>query len=83
MRRAQAKADRALNENEARAALRRRLNEAEEAVSKYDARQESIPKPQPAHPGGGSGGVPPASRRPAEVVFRGQGRHAAIKGRHS
>ena len=45
MRKAQAKADRALNENEARAALRRRLNEAEEAVSKYDARQEPIPKP--------------------------------------
>ena len=45
MRKAQAKADRALNENEARAALRRQLNEAEEAVSKRDARQEPIPKP--------------------------------------
>ena len=45
MRKAQAKADRALNENEARAALRRQLNEAEEAVTRYDARQEPIPKP--------------------------------------
>ena len=45
MRKAQAKAERSMNENEARAALRRRLNEAEEAVSKRDARQEPIPKP--------------------------------------
>ena len=45
MRKAQAKADRAINENEARAALRRRLNEAEEAVTHRDARQEPIPKP--------------------------------------
>lgn len=45
MRKAQAKAERALNANEARAELRRRLNEAEEAVSKRDARQEPIPKP--------------------------------------
>ena len=45
MRKAQAKAERALNANEARAELRRKLNEAEEAVSKRDARQEPIPKP--------------------------------------
>ena len=45
MRKAQAKAERMLNENEARAALRRTLNEAEEAVSRRDARQEPIPKP--------------------------------------
>ena len=34
-----------MNANEARAELRRKLNEAEEAVSKRDARQEPIPKP--------------------------------------
>ena len=45
MRKAQAKADRALNDNEARAELRRRLNEAEDAVNRRDARQEPIPKP--------------------------------------
>ena len=45
MRKAQAKAERSMNENEARAALRRTLNEAEEAISKRDARQEPIPKP--------------------------------------
>jgi len=45
MRKQQAKAERAMNANEARAELRRKLNEAEEAVTKYDARQEPIPKP--------------------------------------
>ena len=45
MRRAQAKAERTTNTNEARAELKRKLNEAEEAVSKRDARQEPIPKP--------------------------------------
>ena len=45
MRKAQAKAERTMNANEARAELRRKLNEAEEAVSKRDARQEPIPKP--------------------------------------
>ena len=45
MRRAQAKAERTTNANEARAELKRKLNEAEEAVSKRDARQEPIPKP--------------------------------------
>ena len=45
MRKAQAKAERTQNCNEARAELRRKLNEAEEAVSKRDARQEPIPKP--------------------------------------
>ena len=45
MRKAQAKAERTMNANEARAELRRKLNEAEDAVSKRDARQEPIPKP--------------------------------------
>ena len=45
MRKAQAKAERTLNANEARAELRRKLNEAEDAVSKRDARQEPIPRP--------------------------------------
>ena len=45
MRKQQAKAERTMNANEARAELRRKLNEAEDAVSKRDARQEPIPKP--------------------------------------
>jgi DNA mismatch repair protein MutS2 len=45
MRKAQAKAERMMNANEARAELRRKLNEAEDAVSKRDARKEPIPKP--------------------------------------
>jgi len=34
-----------MNANEARAELRRKLNEAEDAVTKHDARQDPIPKP--------------------------------------
>ena len=45
MRKAQAKAERSMNANEARAELRRMLNEAENAISKRDQRQEPIPKP--------------------------------------
>lgn len=45
MRKEQAKAERAANTNEARAQLRRQLNEAEEAVTKHDARQEPFPSP--------------------------------------
>ena len=45
MRKEQAKADRAINANEARAELRRQLNEAEDAIDKRDARSEPIPKP--------------------------------------
>ena len=45
MRKAQAKAERTMNANEARAELRRKLNEAEDAVTKRDARSEPIPKP--------------------------------------
>ena len=45
MRREQAKAERMMNANEARAELRRKLNEAEDEITKRDARQEPIPKP--------------------------------------
>ena len=71
MRKAQAKADRALNENEARAALRRQLNEAEEAVSRRDARQEPIPKPSRPIRAGDLVEIP-GVRTPAEVVSVGK-----------
>ena len=71
MRKAQAKADRTLNENEARAALRRQLNEAEEAVSKRDARQEPIPKPSRPIRAGDLVEFP-GVRPPAEVVCVGK-----------
>ena len=71
MRKAQAKADRALNENEARAALRRQLNEAEEAVSKRDARQEPLPKPSRPIRAGDLVEFP-GVRQPAEVVSVGK-----------
>ena len=71
MRKAQAKADRALNANEARAALRRQLNEAEEAVSKRDARQEPIPKPSRPIRAGDLVEFP-GVRQPAEVVSVGK-----------
>ena len=71
MRKAQAKADRTLNENEARAALRRQLNEAEEAVSKRDARQEPIPKPSRPIRAGDLVEFP-GVRQPAEVVSVGK-----------
>ena len=71
MRKAQAKADRALNENEARAALRRQLNEAEEAVSRRDARQEPIPKPSRPIRAGDLVEIP-GVKTPAEVVSVGK-----------
>ena len=71
MRKAQARADRALNENEARAALRRQLNEAEEAVSRHDARQEPIPKPSRPIRAGDLVEFP-GVRQPAEVVSVGK-----------
>ena len=71
MRKAQARADRALNENEARAALRRTLNEAEEAVSKRDARQEPIPTPSRPIRAGDLVEFP-GVRQPAEVVSVGK-----------
>ena len=71
MRKAQAKADRAINENEARAALRRRLNEAEEAVTHRDARQEPIPKPSRPIRAGDLVEIP-GVKTPAEVVSVGK-----------
>ena len=71
MRKAQAKADRALNDNEARAALRRKLNEAEDAISKRDARQEPIPKPSRPIREGDLVEIP-GVRTPAEVVSVGK-----------
>ena len=67
MRKAQAKAERAMNENEARATLRRRLNEAEKAVSRQDARQEPIPKPSRPIRKGDLVELP-GVKTPAEVV---------------
>ena len=71
MRKAQAKAERMLNENEARAALRRTLNEAEEAVSRRDARQEPIPKPSRPIRAGVLVEIP-GVKTPAEVVSVGK-----------
>ncbi|WP_295581582.1 endonuclease MutS2 [uncultured Oscillibacter sp.] len=71
MRKAQARAERTLNENEARAALRRRLNEAEDAVSRHDARQEPIPKPSRPIREGDLVEIP-GVRTPAEVVSVGR-----------
>ena len=71
MRKAQAKAERMLNENEARAALRRTLSEAEEAVSRRDARQEPIPKPSRPIRAGDLVEIP-GVKTPAEVVSVGK-----------
>ena len=71
MRKAQAKADRALNDNEARAALRRTLNEAEEAVTRRDGRQEPIPKPSRPIRAGDLVEIP-GVKTPAEVVAVGK-----------
>ena len=67
MRKEQAKADRAINANEARAELRRQLNEAEDAIDKRDARSEPIPKPSRPIQKGDLVEIPGAST-PAEVV---------------
>ena len=72
MRKAQAKAERMLNENEARAALRRTLNEAEEAVSPRATPGRS-PSPSPAAPSGwGIWWRLPGVKTPAEVVSVGK-----------
>ena len=71
MRKEQAKAERAANTNEARAQLRRQLNEAEEAVTKRDARQEPIPKPSRPIRVGDLVEIP-GVRTPAEVVSVGK-----------
>ena len=67
MRKEQAKADRAINANEARAELRRQLNEAEDAIDKRDARSEPIPKPSRPIQKGDLVEIPGVST-PAEVV---------------
>ena len=67
LRKQQAKAERTMNANEARAELRRKLNEAEDAVSKRDARQEPIPKPSRPIREGDLVEIP-GVRTPAEVV---------------
>ena len=71
MRTAQARAERAANANEAQAELRRKLNEAEDAVSKRDARQEPIPKPSRPIREGDLVEIP-GVRQPAEVVSVGK-----------
>ncbi len=71
MRKAQARAERALNANEARAELRRVLNEAEEALSQRDQRREPIPKPSRPIQVGDLVEIP-GVRTPAEVVSVGK-----------
>ena len=71
MRKAQAKAERMMNANEARAELRRKLNEAEDAVTRRDARQEPIPKPSRPIRVGDLVEIP-GVRTPAEVVSVGK-----------
>jgi len=71
MRRQQAKAERMENTNEARANLYRQLNEAEDAVSKRDIRQEPIPKPSRPIRKGDLVEFP-GVRTPAEVVSVGK-----------
>ena len=76
MRKAQAKAERTMNANEARAELRRKLNEAEDAVSKRDARQEPIPRPSRPIQVGDLVEIP-GVRQNAEVV--GVGREGTLQ----
>ena len=71
MRKEQAKADRAINANEARAELRRQLNEAEDAIDKRDARSEPIPKPSRPIRAGDLVEIP-GVKTPAEVVSVGK-----------
>jgi DNA mismatch repair protein MutS2 len=71
LRKAQAKAERAQNANEARANIFRQLNEAESAVSKRDVRQEPIPKPSRPIREGDLVEIP-GVRTPAEVVSVGK-----------
>jgi DNA mismatch repair protein MutS2 len=71
MRKAAAKAERLENTNEARAELRRKLNEAEDAVAKHDARQEPIPKPSRPIRAGDFVEIP-GVRQNAEVVSVGK-----------
>ena len=71
MRRQQARMERSADENEARAALRRQLNEAEEAVTRPDGREEPIPKPSRPIREGDLVEIP-GVRTPAEVVSVGK-----------
>ena len=71
MRRQQARMERSADENEARAALRRQLNEAEEAVTRRDGREEPIPKPSRPIREGDLVEIP-GVRTPAEVVSVGK-----------
>ena len=66
-RKQQAKAERTMNANEARAELRRKLNEAEDAATRRDARQEPIPKPSRPIRAGDLVEIP-GVRQNAEVV---------------
>ena len=81
MRKAQARADRALNENEARAALRRDAERG--GGGRVQARRPAgaHSQAQPAHPGRRPGGVP---RRPPAGGggVRGQGRNPPAEGRY-
>ena len=67
MRKQQAKAERTMNADEARAELRRKLNEAEDAATRRDARQEPIPKPSRPIRAGDLVEIP-GVRQNAEVV---------------
>lgn len=71
MRKAQAKAERTMNANEARANLFRQLNEAEDAATRRDARQEPIPTPSRPIRVGDLVEFP-GVRQPAEVVSVGK-----------
>ena len=71
MRKAQAKAERTMNANEARANLFRQLNEAEDAATRRDTRQEPIPKPSRPIRVGDLVEFP-GVRQPAEVVSVGK-----------
>ena len=71
MRKAQAKAERTMNANEARANIFRQLNEAEDAATHRDARQEPIPKPSRPIRVGDLVEFP-GVRQPAEVVSVGK-----------
>ena len=71
MRKAQAKAERTMNANEARANLFRQLNEAEDAATRRDGRQEPIPKPSRPIRVGDLVEFP-GVRQPAEVVSVGK-----------
>lgn len=71
MRKRQAAADRALNENEARSELRRKLNEAEDAISVRSTEREPIPAPSRPIRAGDLVELP-GVRTPAEVVSVGK-----------